>query len=398
MKKMIALSTAAAMLLSMSTAALADIETGMVKEEKTQWPANFDFGETLVVFRDEETREYQKEDYDSLELIPGDEIYLPLYFTTKEGETVVIGASQEAMTGRVPYTGNMDKSWRVNLLDKSKNMVETAELYKAKSSDKQLLKGGVYVKIETADRYNSLEELNFQMEVMISERHSQNKTPSVKLEGVFGNPKAEREIDLEWENPVFGKAVWEVPEEQDGTAVFNFGEDAYFTVKMFGGDKVMFDFDTSFNKDIAARYDEDLYFYNFRGDLDQFSARGTLTIPTTGPMYLYEMKDGVLRETDAVYNAENETVELRTRSLGNYVLSPVALDAEMMEEISEEAAEEVAEELSGEGRIIQTKDYYSNGSNSDKGNPDTGAEDFTGVMAALAVLSLAAGGMLYKKK
>ena len=71
---------------------------------------------------------------------------------------------------------------------------------------------------------------------------------------------------------------------------------------------------------------EDLYFYNFRGDLDEFSATGTLVIPVEEEMHLYQVVNGALKATDAVYNAENEAMELKTRTLGNYVLTPDALD------------------------------------------------------------------------
>ena len=50
------------------------------------------------------------------------------------------------MTGHVPYTGSIDKNWKLNFIDKSKDMIETAELYKANSSDKALVKGAVYEK------------------------------------------------------------------------------------------------------------------------------------------------------------------------------------------------------------------------------------------------------------
>ena len=216
--------------------------------------------------RGEEALSYPLAEENEFDLQPGDTVYLPLYYTTKEGESVTIGASKEEMTGHVPYTGSIDKNWKLNFIDKSKDMIETAELYKANSSDKALVKGAVYVKAQTKAAYNSLDDLEFNIGVFVSERYTQNKTEQIQLKGVYSNPKSENMVDFEWENQVFEKAVWEVAEDQDGTATFNFNDDAYYTVKMFGGDKVMLDFDRTYNKEVANRYTEDLYFYNFRGD------------------------------------------------------------------------------------------------------------------------------------
>ena len=58
MKKMIAFSTAAAMMLTMGTAAFADISTGIVGEEKNEWPNEFGFGGEIKVVRGEEALSY----------------------------------------------------------------------------------------------------------------------------------------------------------------------------------------------------------------------------------------------------------------------------------------------------------------------------------------------------
>ena len=58
MKKWIAFSMASAMLLTMSTAAFADIATGVVSEEKQGWPNEFGFGGQIKVMREEEVLSY----------------------------------------------------------------------------------------------------------------------------------------------------------------------------------------------------------------------------------------------------------------------------------------------------------------------------------------------------
>ena len=402
MKKWIAFSMASAMLLTMSTAAFADIATGVVSEEKPGWPNEFGFGGQIKVMREEEVLSYDLEENNKIDLQPGDDLYIPLYYTTAEGESVTIGASKEEMTGHVPYTGSIDKNWKINFIDKSKTIIESTDFYRAESKDSSLVKGALYIKAQTADSYNSLTDLEFNFGIYVSERYSQNKTEQIQIEGVFANPKADNLVDFDWENNVYEKAVWEVAEDQDGTATFNFNDDAYFTVRMFGGDKVMLDFDRTYDKAIADRYIEDLYFYNFRGELDEFSATGTLTIPVEQEMFMYQIVNGALKATDAVYSEENEAMELKTRTLGNYVLTPTKLDisAEVETETPSTDASNnggsTSQPAPGYGENSETNDYLSGGS--DKVNPETGADDLVGLMASLAVLSLVGGVALSRKR
>ena len=402
MKKWIAFSMASAMLLTMSTAAFADIATGVVSEEKPGWPNEFGFGGQIKVMREEEVLSYDLEENNKIDLQPGDDLYIPLYYTTAEGESVTIGASKEEMTGHVPYTGSIDKNWKINFIDKSKTIIESTDFYRAESKDSGLVKGALYIKAQTADSYNSLTDLEFNFGVYVSERYSQNQTEQIQIEGVFANPKADKLVDFDWENNVYEKAVWEVAEDQDGTATFNFNDDAYFTVRMFGGDKVMLDFDRTYDKAIADRYIEDLYFYNFRGELDEFSATGTLTIPVEQEMFMYQIVNGALKATDAVYSEENEAMELKTRTLGNYVLTPTKLDisAEVETETPSTDASNnggsTSQPAPGYGENSETNDYLSGGS--DKVNPETGADDLVGLMASLAVLSLVGGVALSRKR
>ena len=402
MKKWIAFSMASAMLLTMSTAAFADIATGVVSEEKPGWPNEFGFGGQIKVMREEEVLSYDLEENNRIDLQPGDDLYIPLYYTTAEGESVTIGASKEEMTGHVPYTGSIDKNWKINFIDKSKTIIESTDFYRAESKDSGLVKGALYIKAQTADSYNSLTDLEFNFGIYVSERYSQNKTEQIQLEGVFANPKADNLVDFDWENNVYEKAVWEVAEDQDGTATFNFNDDAYFTVRMFGGDKVMLDFDRTYDKAIADRYIEDLYFYNFRGELDEFSATGTLTIPVEQEMFMYQIVNGALKATDAVYSEENEAMELKTRTLGNYVLTPTKLDIRAEVETKTPSTDasnnggSTSQPAPGYGENSETNDYLSGGS--DKVNPETGADDLVGLMASLAVLSLVGGVALSRKR
>ena len=115
---------------------------------------------------------------------------------------------------------------------------------------------------------------------------------------------------------------------------------------------------------------------------------------------MYQVVNGTLKATEAVYNEETEAMELKTRSLGNYVLTPTALDisAEVETPSTEDKTEETVETPSN-GQIGQNQennDYF--GGSSDKGNPDTGSEDMIGLAVALAAVSLTGAVVLGKKR
>ena len=117
---------------------------------------------------------------------------------------------------------------------------------------------------------------------------------------------------------------------------------------------------------------------------------------------MYQVVNGALKATDAVYNEENEAMELKTRTLGNYVLTPTKLDisAEVETETPSTDASNnggsTSQPAPGYGENSETNDYLSGGS--DKVNPETGADDLVGLMASLAVLSLVGGVALSRKR
>ena len=138
------------------------------------------------------------------------------------------------------------------------------------------------------------------------------------------------------------------------------------------------------------------------GELDEFSATGTLTIPVEQEMFMYQIVNGALKATDAVYSEENEAMELKTRMLCNYVLTPTKLDISAEVETETPSTDvdnnggSTSQPAPGYGENSETNDYLSGGS--DKVNPETGADDLVGLMASLAVLSLVGGVALSRKR
>ncbi len=94
--------------------------------------------------------------------------------------------------------------------------------------------------------------------------------------------------------------------------------------------------------------------------------------------FIYELKNGRLNRSAAKWSEENGSWELKTRTLGSYVISDKALKSP-----------------------TGTSSGSSGGSvNNDTGtnNPSTGANDVTGVATALALISLASAAAISLKK
>lgn len=401
MKKVFSSVVASAMVLSLGASAFADISFSSNSNNSAEWPNEFAFSASPIVL-DEENIIINSDDSDKITVYPGSTIYMPLTHNVLETAEPVIGESGEPEIGVVEYKGKIDKNWKINFVEKSKRFLETAEFYKAKSEDKALKNNAVYVKVSVIEELDSVEKEEIDYGVFISEKGTQNKTPQNYVKGDFSNPMAPNYIDFDWANQVYSKTVWEAEKGTDGTATFNFNEDASFSVKMFGEEKVLLDLTRDYDKNLLTKYNEDLEFFNFNGSHDTFSTTGILSISADDGVFVYENSKNGLKPVAYTYNEDTETIEFKTRTLGNYVVSPKELDVDLIEDDStaddstNDSTTDDSNDVNGE------QDYLGGGSNSgstgsDKENPSTGAEDFVGVAAALMVVSMVAGVALLKK-
>ena len=234
---------------------------------------------------------------------------------------------------------------------------------------------------------DSVETETVSYNMYISENGTRNKSDKVTVKADFSNFYG-GEVSFDFDNFVANASVWEVLEERSGKATFDFAGDAYFDVTMYNGEKVLLDLNRDYVRNIAIAYeDADLEFYNFRGTHDEFVRKGTLSLYAEEGSYVYEIRNGALREIDFKYNDDEETIEIVTDTLGHYVVSDMELDTSVIIPTEDEEEDEIT--ASGSG---------SNSNNSDKNNPDTGAHDFVGSAAALAVVSVAAAGALALKR
>ena len=303
------------------------------------------------------------------------------------------------------YTGNIDKNWSINLIEKDgsvSDLIAKAELYRADKIDYHSYKGvtdeivpnGVYLKVTLKDSWKTVSTETLKYYVYISNnKNNGDVTNKVWVSGKYA--PAYRTVDFTWTNNANVASLWKA--EENGVAVFDFADKVFFTVKMYKGETMYLDLSTAYDKAIAGDMGVDAdSFYKFDNTNANFSRAGELVIVTNDDTLVpYEIdEDGNFVELDADYvtnyaiahtNQKVNGFRFDTKQLGNYVLSTEELGAEEEpEEPAKEPSEEPAPEVKPE--------------NNGKQNPNTGAEDFVGLAVSLAVVSVAAAGALALKK
>ena len=310
------------------------------------------------------------------------------------------------------YTGNIDKNWSINLIEKSTGvaeLIEKAELYKATAADvtsygkysNEVVANGVYLKITLEDEWKTTSSETLKYYVYIADNKAKDhKTNEVWVSGKYENTDYEW-VNFDWTNDASRSKLWKVHDDENGVAVFDFADKAFFSVKMYGGETMYLDLETAYDKAIAGEMDAEAdSFFKFDNENANFARTGELIIVSDDSSLVpYQIdEDGNFVAVDAEY-VENYAVAhtnkkvngfvFNTKQLGNYVLSTEELGEE--EEPAEEPTTEepVVEEPVVEEPVVEE---------TNKPNPNTGAEDFVGLAVSLAVVSVAAAGALALKK
>ena len=216
MKKFVSAAVITAMIASMGVSAMADVSFGSGASSDVAWPTNFGFGDKLtVISADSDVREYVKGE--SIELNPGDTIYMPLTHTalveeapevpeTPETETpdtetpdaeapdaetpaepvvVSLAAPAAQVEATVPYSGKVDKDWKIKF--SAREFVEDASFHKASANDTHLAKDALYVKVEMDKQLDSIDNETLSYGVYIAESGTANKTERVNVKAEFAN-------------------------------------------------------------------------------------------------------------------------------------------------------------------------------------------------------------------
>ena len=305
------------------------------------------------------------------------------------------------------YTGNIDKNWSINLIEKSTgvaDLVEKAELYKATAKDyasyskhtDEIMPKAVYLKVTLKKEWKTVSDETMKYYVYVSDNDGSDKTNEVWVSGKYA-PET-KEVDFTWTNDANEPALWEAKES--GVAVFDFADKAFFTVKMYKGETMYLDLETAYDKAIAGEMDADAdSFYKFDKSNSSFSRAGELLIVSDDETLVpYEIdEDGNFVAVDAEYvkdyaiahtNSKVNGFVFNTKQLGNYVLAT--------EELGEEAP--VEDGTDADENTVTPEPEVEEKPQTDKPNPNTGANDFVGLAVSLAVVSVAAAGALALKK
>ena len=287
------------------------------------------------------------------------------------------------------YTGNIDKNWSINLIEASTGvaeLIEKAELYRATATDyasyskytDEIMPKAVYLKVTLKKEWKTADDETMKYYVYVAKNNgsTSDKTNEVWVSGKYENTDYEY-VNFDWTNNANEAKLWKVRKGENGTAVFDFADKAFFTVKMYSEESMYLDLSTAYDKTIAGEMDVEAdSFYKFDNENANFSRTGELVIVSDDDSLVpYSIEDGELVKVDAEYvenyaiahtNTKVNGFVFKTKQLGNYVL----------------ATEEIAEEVKPDT----------------KPNPETGAEDFVGLAVSLAVVSVAAAGALALKK
>ena len=340
------------------------------------------------------------------------QVYATVDLVKVEGDDEWVGkpSVDEENGGRAygHYTGNIDKNWSINLIEKSTGvaeLIEKAELYKATAADyasyseftDEIMPNAVYLKITLKDTWKTVDEETLTYYVYVADNAGNHKTNEVWVSGTYVNNDWEY-VDFDWTNDASVAKLWKVKKGENGTAVFDFADKAFFTVKMYSGESMYLDLSTAYDKAIAGEMDAEAdSFFKFDNDNANFSRTGELIIVSDDSSLVpYEIdEDGNFVEVDAKYvedyaiahtNKKVDGFVFSTKTLGNYVLST--------EELGQE--EKPVEETPAEP--VTPSEPTTETPSTSKPNPETGAEDFVGLAVSLAVVSVAAAGALALKK
>ena len=348
-----------------------------------------------------------------LAILNGDaDAYVTVTIEEEEGKDAVVGKPVDTRDtiDYGHYTGNIDKNWSINLIEKSTGvaeLIEKAELYKATTTDvasyarygADITTNSVFLKVTLKDEWKSVDEETLTYYVYVADNDSGEQTNEVWVSGTYANNDWEY-VDFDWTNDASKATLWKVKKGENGTAVFDFADKAFFTVKMYSGESMYLDLSTAYDKAIAGEMDAEAdSFYKFDNDNANFSRTGELIIVTDDSSLVpYEIdEDGNFVEVDAKYvedyaiahtNKKVDGFVFNTKTLGNYVLST--------EELGQE--EKPAEETPAKPVTPSEPTQETPAPETSKPNPDTGAEDFVGLAVSLAVVSVAAAGALALKK
>lgn len=124
--------------------------------------------------------------------------------------------------------------------------------------------------------------------------------------------------------------------EQKGNAVFDFGDSAFFSVRMYEGESIYLELDTDYQQELAEQLSEQTgqeadRFYRFNTGEQSFARTGELFLAAQEDQTVYQIEeDGTITQPEAEYaqglfvGKDGQRISgyvIRTKTLGNYVVA-----------------------------------------------------------------------------
>ena len=298
MKKILALTLAAVMAAGMTTVAFADDKDVVVTFDTNKYV--LDDGE--AAYDDILNDEYVK---------GGDEIALPILI---DGQPYVINADFDKKLVA-------DVDWDVNEADTEFRFVKYA---KDTFSSTEALR--VYSLVITVPENDGDKVIDLMGTVAVGKTRSEAKDADREDVSVSIAPAAKDVTKFEDADFSAGKTGIVSFSDEEGEIDIEFGDQAMFTVDVTGQGKLNLTWNTTFDKEFAAKYDyANLDFINFEGE-PSFNKTGDFYIFADEDAFIYRKGAEGVEAVNAEWDEDMDAWRIRTRKLDSFVISDVELD------------------------------------------------------------------------
>ena len=318
MKKILALAMAALMTAGMTTVAFA-------KNEET--PSFKENGDALLfVMDDGEVSTDSKLTGEYVE--GGDEIAIPvaLYSTKTNYNWYTIDSEFDKKLV-------VDEDWDVNEADTEFRFVKYA---KGVLNENKALR--VYSLVITVPENDGDKVIDLMGTVAVGKTISEAKDAD-RVDVSVSIAPAAKDV-TKFENAIFdaGKTGIVSFADEEGEIDIEFGDQAMFTVDVTGQGKLNLTWNTTFDKEFAAKYDyANLDFINFEGE-PSFNKTGDFYIFADEDAFIYRKGAEGVEAVNAEWDEDMDAWRIRTRKLDSFVISDVELDEQTVTEDKDESS------------------------------------------------------------